>query len=221
MKLLVDEFNYGEASPVNAVITEAAEGKEKKYFIEGIWAQAELKNRNGRVYPKNVMEKALGKYQDLITAKRALGEMSHPDHPQVNLERASHLVESLKFDGNNVVGRARILTHLPMGKIAKGLIDEGVPLGVSTRGLGSLVEKNGAKLVQDDFTISAIDIVGDPSAPEAWMTAVMEGAEWVYNASTGSWMIAEQVKHDVKTINAKQVANKQAQWFKKFLESIE
>lgn len=172
------------------------------------------------MYPRRSMDKALEEYSGLIKAKRALGEMMHPDHPNVNLERASHIIESLEWSGNDVIGKARILTEMPMGKIAKGLIDEGVQLGVSTRGMGSIVEKNGVNVVQDDFMMSAIDIVGDPSAPNAFVEGIMEGREWIYNASSKSWVVAEQLKSDIQKMKATQVVESQAKMFQDFLNSL-
>lgn len=221
MKFLVDGYKDSQTSSVNNVITEAKLGdKEKKYYIEGIFAQSEKENRNGRIYPKHVMESAINKYQELIDAKRAIGEMSHPESPQVNLERASHLVEYLKWDGDNVVGRARVLTQMPMGKIAKGLMDEGVKLGVSTRGLGSLTEKNGAKIVQDDFIISAIDIVGDPSAHDAWMTAVMENREWIYIDGKFVEKHIEEVTSFIKKTSSRNLDEAKIIAFQNFLSKI-
>jgi hypothetical protein len=218
MKMLVDAFDFSESSTVQTLVTE--EKGQKKYYIKGIFAQAETKNRNGRNYPRSAMERALNEYTKLIKAKRALGELNHPDHPNVNLERASHLIESLTWDGNNIIGKARVLTEMPMGKVAKGLLDEGVQLGVSTRGLGSLVQKNGVNVVQDDYVMTAVDIVGDPSAPDAFVEGIMEGAEWIYNASTKSWMLAEQIRSDIKKMSAKHVADSQARIFERFLNGL-
>ena len=216
MKLLVDSF--AEKYEVKT-LTEAA-GKEKNLYITGIFAQANKQNRNGRNYPRKSMEKAYEAYSKLIEAKRALGELNHPPQPQVDLERASHIIESLKWDGDNLIGKARVLTKLPMGKVVEGLIGEGVQIGVSTRGLGSLVEKNGINEVQDDYIMTAIDIVGDPSAPDAFVQGIMESAEWVYNASTNSWILAEQIKNDVRKMTTVQVAESQARMFSAFLNSL-
>ena len=202
------------------VLTEATTTGEKKYFIEGIFAQAELKNRNGRIYPKTVMEKALEAYQPMISARRALGELNHPAHPNVNPERASHLIEKLEWKDNNVMGRAKILTTLPMGKIAKGLIDEGVSFGVSTRGMGSITEKSGVKVVQDDFVLNTIDLVSDPSGIDCWVEGIMEGKEWVLDAATGNWVIAEHMQKQVKAMSAKQLREQKLMLFKKFLTQI-
>lgn len=202
MQLLIDTFgsSFNESYVPLPVISESAgDGKDKKYYIKGPFAQAEQENRNGRNYPRNVMENAIDKYQHIINSKRSLGEMKHPSSPQVDLERASHIIESLDWDGNNVIGKARILTNLPMGMIAKGLIDEGVQFGVSTRGLGSLVEKNGVKVVQPDFMISAIDIVGDPSGPDCWVNGIMENKEWIY---VGGEYIERHIEEAKKEIRA-------------------
>lgn len=154
-------------------------GDSKKYFIEGIFAQAETPNRNGRIYPFGVMESAIGSFQDTIKAKRAMGELNHPSGPTINLDRVSHLIESLSFKGNDVYGKAKIL-DTPMGKIAKNLIDEGVQLGVSTRGLGSLkTNGRGIQEVQSDFRMNTIDIVADPSAPSAFVNGIMESIEYI------------------------------------------
>lgn len=202
------------------VLTEATATGEKKYFIEGIFAQSELQNRNGRIYPKSVLEKAVGAFQPMIEARRALGELNHPAHPNVNPERASHLIEKLVWEGNNVMGRAKILTSLPMGKIAKGLIDEGVSFGVSTRGMGSIAEKSGAKLVQDDFVLNTIDLVSDPSGIDCWVEGVMEGKEWVFDAATGNWALAENMQKAVKAMSSKQLQEQKLALFDKFLKSI-
>ena len=219
MKLLIDGQTTSPSCDVGCVV-EATSNGDKKYYIKGIFAQSEVKNRNGRTYPRAVMERALKEYEPHIKAKRALGEMMHPSHPNVNLERASHIIETLSWDGNNVVGKARIMTEMPMGRIAKNLIDEGVQFGVSTRGLGSIAEKNGVNVVQDDFTMTAIDIVGDPSGPDCWMNALVEGSDWVFNASTNSWELAEQMRTNVMRMSAKQVAESQAKLFEEFLNSL-
>lgn len=151
----------------------------RKYYIEGRWATANEPNRNGRIYPGSVMETALGKYNsEYITQKRAMGELNHPQGPTINLDRVSHIIENLKMQGNHVNGRAKIM-ETPMGVIAKNLIDEGVKLGVSTRGLGSLKSTSGGlNEVQPDFFISAIDIVSDPSGPGCWVNGIMENVDY-------------------------------------------
>jgi hypothetical protein len=202
------------------VITEATAEGGKKYFIEGVFAQAELKNRNGRVYPKKVLESAVKAYQPMIEARRSIGELNHPPHPNVNPERASHLIQKLEWNGNNVMGRAKILSSLPMGKIAQGLIDEGVSFGVSTRGMGSVTEASGTKIVQDDFVLNTIDLVSDPSGIDCWVDGILEGKQWVYDATSGNWVVAEQTAKAIKTMSAKQVAEQKAALFQKFLQQI-
>lgn len=202
------------------VLTEASETGEKKYFIEGVFAQAELKNRNGRVYPKKVLTKAVEQYQPMIEARRSIGELNHPPHPNVNPERASHLIQKLEWNGNDVMGKAKILTSLPMGKIAKGLIDEGVSFGVSTRGMGSVTEASGVKIVQDDFVLNTIDLVSDPSGIDCWVDGILEGKQWVYDAASGNWVMAEQTQKTLRKLSASQVAEQKAALFAKFLEQI-
>ena len=177
MKLISEE-----AIDVNFV-TEEDENKKKSYFIEGIFMQSEMKNRNGRVYPKAILQKEVKRYTDkFINTKRAFGELGHPDGPTVNLERVSHMITELVEDGANFVGRAKIM-DTPYGKIVKNLIDEGAKLGVSSRGMGSLKPvQDGLQEVQSDFYLAtAADIVADPSAPDAFVSGIMEGREWVWD----------------------------------------
>ena len=164
-------------------VTEEDENKKKSYFIEGIFMQSEMKNRNGRVYPKAILQKEVKRYTEkFIDTKRAFGELGHPDGPQVNLERVSHMITELVEDGANFVGRAKIM-DTPYGKIVKNLIDEGAKLGVSSRGMGSLKPvQDGLQEVQSDFYLAtAADIVADPSAPDAFVSGIMEGKEWVWD----------------------------------------
>tara|TARA_X000001316_G_C921541_1_gene35989 strand:- start:395 stop:1030 length:636 start_codon:yes stop_codon:yes gene_type:complete len=163
-------------------ICEEKEDGGKNYKIKGIFMQADIKNRNGRVYPQGILQKEVERYnQKYINEKRAFGELGHPEGPTVNLERASHMITSLTPDGKNFIGEAKIL-ETPMGKIVKSLMDEGAKLGVSSRGMGSLEQKNGANYVRDDFYLAtAADIVADPSAPNAFVQGIMEGKEWVWN----------------------------------------
>lgn len=206
---------------INHVIVEDKQSGVKNYFIEGIFMQADTPNRNGRLYPKSIVDTQLEKYQHLIDSKRSLSELGHPANPQVNLDKVSHLITQLKMneDGKTVSGKAKIL-DTPMGKIAKNLLDEGVKLGVSTRGLGSLQEKNGINIVQPDFHLSAIDIVSDPSGPDCFVEGIMENANWVFNASTNSWMIAEQIKTAINKMNVKQINENKIKLFENFLKSI-
>jgi len=163
------------------VITEG-KGDDKKLYIEGVFLQAELKNRNGRIYPFKVLENEVNRYnEEYVKTKRALGELGHPDGPTVNLDRVSHRITSLSAEGSNFIGKAQIL-DTPMGKIAKSLLGEGVQLGVSSRGMGSIDKKEDASYVMDDFMLAtAADIVADPSAPDAFVNGIMEGREWVWN----------------------------------------
>ena len=163
------------------LVTEGT-GDNKKLYIEGVFLQSELKNRNGRMYPFSVLEKEVNRYnEEYVKSKRALGELGHPDGPTVNLDRVSHRITSLKAEGNNFIGKAQIL-DTPMGKIAKSLLGEGVQLGVSSRGMGSIDKREDVNVVMDDFMLAtAADIVADPSAPDAFVNGIMEGKEWVWN----------------------------------------
>ena len=169
------------AEDVEYIVEEKENGK-KNYKIRGIFMQADVKNRNGRVYPLEVLQKEVAKYnKNFIRENRAFGELGHPEGPTVNLERVSHMVTELHPDGKNFIGEAKIM-ETPMGKIVKNLIDEGAKLGVSSRGMGSLEQKNGANYVRDDFYLAtAADIVADPSAPNAFVEGIMEGKEWVWD----------------------------------------
>jgi hypothetical protein len=161
-------------------LTEANEKGEKQYFIEGIFMQSDVKNRNGRVYPQPILTKEIQRYnEEFVQKNRAMGELGHPEGPTVNLERVSHIIKDLRVEGKNVYGKAKIL-ETPMGKIAKNLLTEGCMFGVSSRGMGSLQEKNGVNYVQDDFMLATVDIVADPSAPNAFVNGIMEGREWVF-----------------------------------------
>lgn len=177
------------------VISEGA-GDGKSLFIEGVFAQAEKKNRNGRIYPKKIMESSVGKYiTEYVSKNRAMGELSHPENrPTVKPELASHLITVLEMRDNDVYGKAKIL-NTPQGKIVQGLLEGGVSLGVSTRGLGSITERAGTTYVCDDYCIMAVDVVGDPSAPDAWVNAVNEGAEWLI---TDDGRIVEQARKEIK-----------------------
>ena len=163
------------------VITEG-NGDSKKLYIEGVFLQSELKNRNGRMYPFSVLEKEVNRYnEEYVKTKRALGELGHPDGPTVNLDRVSHRITDLRAEGNNFMGKAQIL-DTPMGKIAKNLLEEGVQLGVSSRGMGSIDKREDCNVVMDDFMLAtAADIVADPSAPDAFVNGIMEGKEWVWD----------------------------------------
>ena len=203
------------------VLTEQDEKSgKKKYIIEGIFMQAEQKNRNGRIYPKPVMEKALSKYNsEQVSKGRAVGELNHPEGPTVNLDKVSHKIESLDWKGNDVVGKATIL-ETPMGQIVKGLLDGGVNLGVSTRGMGSLKNGNNAMVVQPDFMLNAVDIVQDPSAPSAFVNGVMEGVEWVWNNGIIEAQTIEQMETEIKKAPRSDLYETQVREFKNFLSLL-
>ena len=199
---------------------EKKENGEKKYIIEGVFAQADTKNRNGRIYPKAIMERAVGKYvTEQVNKKRAVGELNHPEGPTVNLDKVSHLITELKFNGNDVVGKAQIL-DTPMGRIVKGLLEGGVQLGVSTRGMGSLENRNGAMVVKDDFILSTVDIVQDPSAPEAFVNGIMEGVDWVWNNGILSPQVIEKMETEIKTAPKTVLYETSVREFKNFLSLI-
>ena len=202
------------------VLTEADEKGNKKYAIEGVFMQANKKNRNGRIYPKPIMEKALNKYNTEQVAKgRAVGELNHPEGPTVNLDKVSHKIERLDFKGNDVVGKATIL-ETPMGQIVKGLLDGGVRLGVSTRGMGSLERRGDAMYVKDDFLLNAVDIVQDPSAPSAFVNGVMEGVEWVWNNGIIEAKHIEQMETEIKKAPRTDLYETQVREFKNFLSLL-
>ena len=212
---------FSEAVEEVEYITEDTESGGKNYKIRGIFLQADIKNRNGRIYPMEILEKEVKKYnKNFIEQKRAYGELGHPDGPTVNLERVSHLTTSLKQDGKNFIGEAKIM-KTPMGEIVKSLMDEGCKLGVSSRGMGSLQQKGGANYVKDDFYLAtAADIVADPSAPNAFVEGVMEGKEWVWNngALIESHLVELKKQFDVKTRNRN--AKVEALEFAKFLKRL-
>ena len=202
------------------VITEAKENGEKTYAIEGVFAQAEQKNRNGRVYPRPIMENAVGKYvKEQVSQKRAVGELNHPEGPTVNLDKVSHLITDLKFEGNDVIGKASIL-DTPNGKIVKGLLDGGVKLGVSTRGMGSLENRNGTMFVKDDFILNTVDIVQDPSAPAAFVNGIMEGVEWVWNNGVIEPQEIEKMETEIKKAPRADLYETQVREFKNFLSLL-
>ena len=202
-------------------LTEQDENGKKTYKIKGIFMQADLKNRNGRVYPMEILEKEVKRYnKEYISEKRAFGELGHPDGPTVNLERASHMITALYPDGKNFIGEAKILST-PMGNIVKNLMDEGAKLGVSSRGMGSLDQKNGANYVRNDFYLAtAADIVADPSAPSAFVEGIMEGKEWVWDH--GALIEAElaQAKERINKKVQKKQALEEALEFAKFLKML-
>ena len=212
---------FSEAVENVEYICEAQENGPKKYSIRGPFMEAEIKNRNGRIYPMEVLSKEVAKYdKNFIQQNRAFGELGHPDGPTVNLERVSHRITSLRPDGQNFIGEAKIMVT-PMGKIVKNLMDEECKLGVSSRGMGSLDERGGAKYVRDDFYLAtAADIVADPSAPNAFVEGIMEGKEWVWNngALIESELVEMKRKFDVKQRNRD--AKLESLAFAKFLKKL-
>ena len=204
MKLICevnDEIQY---------ITESKENGVKQYFIEGIFMQGDLKNRNGRIYPSEVIAKEVGRYNEAyVEKKRAFGELGHPEGPSINLDRVSHMITDLRQEGSNFVGKAKIM-DTPMGKVVKSLMDEGATLGVSSRGMGSMKpNKQGIMEVQNDFMLAtAGDIVADPSAPQAFMRGIMEGTDWIYDVASGNWIAqaaVEQIHEEAKRMNSKEL----------------
>ena len=213
---LIAEYNEDHLE----VLTEAKADGGKKYSIEGVFMQAETKNRNGRIYPKPIMENAVNKYvTEQVSKGRAVGELNHPEGPTVNLDKVSHKIESLDWKGNDVVGKATIL-ETPMGMIVRGLLDGGINLGVSTRGMGSLERGNNAMIVKDDFLLNAVDIVQDPSAPSAFVNGVMEGVEWVWNNGIIEAQAIERMETEIKKAPRANLYETQVREFKNFLSLL-
>ena len=212
---------FSEAVEEVQYICEEKESGDKNYKIRGVFMQADIKNRNGRVYPMEVLEKEVQRYnKKFINENRAYGELGHPDGPTVNLERVSHMVTELYPDGKNFIGVAKIL-KTPMGEIVKHLMDEGAKLGVSSRGMGSLDQRNGANYVRDDFYLAtAADIVADPSAPNAFVEGVMEGKEWVWNHGALVEAHLAKLKKEFDVKEHKRQTNKEALEFAKFLKML-
>ncbi len=204
------------------ILTEERNGK-KSLYIEGVFLQGNIKNRNGRMYPMETLRREVGRYNESnVTTGRALGELGHPDGPTVNLDRVSHKIVSLKESGSNFIGKAKIL-NTPMGKIASSLLDEGVKLGVSSRGIGSLkATKEGFNVVGDDFMLAtAADIVADPSAPDAFVEGIMEGKEWVWEGGILREKYAEQMRETIESLAfQKQLQEKKVELFDNFLSNL-
>jgi len=200
------------------IITEEKEGK-KSYFIEGVFMQSDIKNRNGRVYPTSVLVKEATRYnKEFVEANRAMGELGHPEGPQLNLDRVSHIIKEMKIDGKNIWGRAKVM-DTPYGKIVKNMIDEGVKFGVSSRGVGSLkTTKDGINEVQNDFNLAAVDIVADPSAPDAFVEGVMEGKEWALE--NGNWKQIERIRETIKRTPKINLDEAKLQAFNAFLRGL-
>ena len=201
-------------------LTEDNNGK-KNHYIQGVFLQGEIKNRNGRVYPIDILEREVGRYTtENISKNRALGELGHPEGPTVNLDRASHKIESLVREGNNYIGKAKLL-DTPMGQIAKSLLDEGVSLGVSSRGVGSLREMGGANYVRDDYQLAtAADIVADPSAPDAFVEGIMEGIEWVWDNGLLKEQEISSIKKGIDAATLYNLQERKVSAFEQFLKGL-
>jgi len=214
MKLISEEVSNAE------YLVEETNGK-KNYKIRGIFLQSNVKNRNGRVYPRDILENEVTRYnREFINKKRAFGELGHPDGPTVNLERVSHMITKLSPDGNNFVGEAKIM-DTPYGKIVKGLIDEGAQLGVSSRGMGSLLQRNGANYVKDDFYLAtAADIVADPSAPDAFVEGIMESREWVWENGVLVEKDIQAWKRQVREAKQRALEETKLKVFESFLKKL-
>ena len=214
MRLIAEEI-----TEVN-FLSEEKEGK-RSHFIEGVFLQSEIENKNGRKYPFKTLEREVAKYDESYIRKgRALGELGHPDGPSINLDKVSHKIQSLKAEGNNFIGRAKIL-DTPMGNIAKNLLDEGVRLGVSSRGMGSLRKEGNCNIVQDDFMLAtAADIVADPSAPDAFVDGIMEGKEWVWDNGILKESAVAEIKQEIDQATLINIQERKVSAFDKFLRSL-
>lgn len=211
-----------EVYDTTALVVENKLGKGKEYFIEGIFLQSEITNRNGRMYPEKVMDKEVGRYMEsLVKQNRAYGELGHPDNPSINLDRVSHLIVDLRKEGTNYVGKAKIM-ETPMGNIARGLLEGGANLGVSSRALGSLqMNKEGIQVVQDDFMLStAADIVADPSAPDAFVRGIMESVEWVFVNGKFEQRQIEETKKLIQKTPSKRLTETSIRAFQNFLANL-
>ncbi len=214
---LIKEFNES----INYLTEDTKDKNKPNVFIEGVFLQSDLQNKNGRIYPKEIMQREVNRYiKENVDTKRAYGELGHPEGPTVNLDRVSHMIVSLKEDGNNYIGKAKIM-DTPMGRIVKELISEGAQLGVSSRGLGSLKERNGINEVQDDFMLAtAADIVADPSAPDAFVSGIMEGKEWVFVNGKWTEQDIEEAKSTISRANIADLEEEKMQVFSNFLEKL-
>ncbi len=202
------------------VITESKKDGGKTYVIEGVFMQADKKNRNGRVYGKAILENAVNKYvKEQVKTGRAVGELNHPEGPTINLDKVSHKITELKFEGSDVIGKASIL-DTPMGKIVEGLLEGGVKLGVSSRGMGTLVNKQGTSHVGKDFMLSTVDIVQDPSAPGAFVNGIMEGVEWIWHNGALCPQEIEEIETEIKEARGMRSSNIEIKAFKNFLSKL-
>ena len=220
MKLISEQWS----DEVNYLVEEDPKTGKKHAYIEGVMLQTEVKNKNGRIYPKEVMQKEVKRYnKEYVDQNRAYGELGHPEGPTINLERTSHLITSLKEDGNNFVGKAKVLST-PMGEIVKNLLADGARLGVSSRGMGSLKaskREGGTQMVQSDFQLAtAADIVADPSAPDAFVNGVMEGVEWIWDNGVIKAQKIEEYKHQIQRARTHKLQEVKLNTFKSFLENL-
>ncbi len=220
MKLISEQWS----DEVNYLVEEDPKTGKKHAYIEGVMLQTEVKNKNGRIYPKEVMQKEVKRYtKEYIDNNRAYGELGHPEGPTINLERTSHLITDLREDGNNFVGKAKILST-PMGNIVKNLLDDGARLGVSSRGMGSLKASNakgGVQMVQSDFQLAtAADIVADPSAPDAFVDGVMEGVEWIWDNGVIKAQKIEEYKHSIQRARTQKLQEVKLNVFNDFLKNL-
>ena len=220
MKLISEQWS----DEVNYLVEEDPKTGKKHAYIEGVMLQTEVKNKNGRIYPKEVMQKEVARYtKEYVDQNRAYGELGHPEGPTINLERTSHLITSLKEDGNNFIGKAKILST-PMGEIVKNLLDDGARLGVSSRGMGSLKASNakgGVQMVQSDFQLAtAADIVADPSAPDAFVNGVMEGVEWIWDNGMFKSQKIEEYKHTIARARTHKLQEVKLNVFSDFLKNL-
>ena len=202
------------------VITEKRKDGTKEYAIEGVFMQADQKNRNGRIYEKDVLEGAVEKYvTEQVKTGRAVGELNHPEGPTINLDKVSHKITELKWQGSDVVGKASIL-NTPMGKIVEGLLEGGVKLGVSSRGMGTLVQKKGTSYVGNDFMLATVDIVQDPSAPGAFVNGIMEGVSWVWDNGVLKAQEIEEIETEIKEARGMRSSDVEIKAFKNFLSKL-
>ena len=220
MKLISEQW----CDNINYLVEQDPKTGKDNVYIEGIMLQTEVKNKNGRIYPKEVMQKEVKRYtKEYINEKRAYGELGHPEGPTINLERTSHLIVDLREDGNNFVGKAKVLST-PMGEIVKNLLADGARLGVSSRGMGSLKassEKEGVQVVQSDFQLAtAADIVADPSAPDAFVDGVMEGVEWIWDNGVIKAQKIEDYKNEIRRAKSQKLQETKLNVFKSFLENL-
>lgn len=216
MKLIAE---YTDGTDLQ-IITEKKEDGKNAFVIEGIFMQAESKNRNGRIYGRDILENAVNKYvNEQVLTGRAVGELNHPEGPSINLDKVSHKITELRFEGNNVIGKASIL-NTPMGNIVSGLLEGGVKLGVSSRGMGSLEQRNGTMYVKDDFMLATVDIVQDPSAPEAFVNGIMEGVDWVWDNGILKPQEIELIETEIKNARGVSSSDIEIKAFKNFLSKL-